>query len=81
MDTDVAMATDEICKLKEQCAQLEERLRLLERAVLCVLDSGEKVQVFKQCLQQQAPTVWSKVDAVTSVTTTHPARAAEPCHG
>lgn len=81
MSSNTKMATDadEICKLREQCAMLEERLRLLERAVVCVLDSGEKVQVFRQCLQQRPapaappPPKWSSVDSVTSVTTA-------PCH-
>lgn len=88
MDTKAAMTTDEICKLRERCTLLEERLQLLERAVLCVLDSGEKVQVFRQCLQQPCrpavaapapPSAWSEVASVTSVATA--ARAAEPCQG
>lgn len=93
--TKAGLETDEVCKLREQCALLEERLRLLERAVVCVLDSGEKVQVFRQCLQQSStvsapqpppppslPPMWSKVDSVTSVATTAAAaRAVGPSQG
>ena len=89
--TKAGLETDEVCKLREQCALLEERLRLLERAVVCVLDSGEKVQVFRQCLQQSStasappaslPPMWSKVDSITSVATTAAAaRAAGPSQG
>ena len=55
--------------LEERCQRLEDELRQLERAIMAIIDTGEKLQAFKLCFQvDNRP--FNAVEEVTKITTT-----------
>ena len=46
---------EELKFVKARCEWLEAEVAALERALVCVIGSGEKLQVFRQCMAHLHP--------------------------
>jgi len=55
--------------LENRCQRLEDELNQLKRAIMAIIDTGEKLQAFKLCFQiENRP--FNTVPEVTKITTT-----------
>ena len=50
-DNEESVTREDVEMVNERCRRLEVELERLEHAIMAVIDSGEKLQAFRLCLQ------------------------------